>query len=81
VKSYPGQIDLLITDVIMPGMNGKKLIEKLSAFNSESKSIFMSGYPCDVIAQHGVLDEGIDFLQKPFSVRKLAEKVREVLDA
>lgn len=81
MKSYPAQIDLLITDVIMPGMNGKELIEKLSAFNSEFKSIFMSGYTGDVIAQHGVQDEGIDFLQKPFSVRTPAEKVRTVLDA
>jgi two-component system, cell cycle sensor histidine kinase and response regulator CckA len=79
-KSYPGRIDLLVTDVIMPGMNGKELTEKLSAFKAGFRSIFMSGYTGDVLAQHGVLDEGIDFLQKPFSVKSLAEKVREVLE-
>jgi PAS domain S-box-containing protein len=80
VKNYPGRIDLLITDVIMPAMNGKELAERLSAVKLGIRSIFMSGYTSDVIAQHGVLDEGVHFLQKPFSVKSMVEKVREVLD-
>ncbi len=79
-ESHPGRIDLLITDVVMPGMNGKDLEEKLNAVKPGFKCIYMSGYTANVIAHHGVLDEGIHFLQKPFSVMTLAEKVREVLD-
>jgi PAS domain S-box-containing protein len=78
-KSFAGRIDVLITDVIMPGMNGKELAEKLGTFRTGFRSIFMSGYTDDVLAQHGVLDAGIHFLQKPFSSQSLAEKVREVL--
>jgi signal transduction histidine kinase len=80
VKSHPGQIHLLITDVIMPGMNGKELAERLGEIKAGFRSIFMSGYTGDVITQQGVIDEGVHFLQKPFSVTTLAEKVREVLD-
>jgi len=80
-RSHSGRIDLLLTDVIMPGMNGKEFTEKLSAIKAGFRAIFMSGYTDDVIAQHGVLDEGVHFLQKPFSVQSLAAKVREVLDA
>ena len=79
VRSYPGPIHLLITDVVMPEMNGKDLRDKLAELKPELKSIFMSGYTADVIAHHGILDEGIDFLQKPFSVQTLLEKVRDVL--
>jgi len=71
---------MLITDVIMPGMNGKELTETLGSFKSGFRTIFMSGYTSDVIAQHDVLDEGVHFLQKPFSIQSLAAKVREVLD-
>jgi PAS domain S-box-containing protein len=78
--SHPGPIHLLITDVVMPGMNGKDLRDKLDTIKPGFKCIFMSGYTADVIAHRGVLDEGVDFLQKPFSVKTLAEKVREVLD-
>jgi PAS domain S-box-containing protein len=80
-ENHPGGIHLLLTDVVMPGMNGKDLKEKLSVFKPGLKCIFMSGYTANVIAHHGVLEEGIHFLQKPFSVKTLAEKVREVLDA
>jgi signal transduction histidine kinase/DNA-binding response OmpR family regulator len=79
-RSHSGPIDLLVTDVVMPGMNGKDLEQKLKAIRPQLKSIFMSGYTADVIAYHGVLDEGIHYLQKPFSVKVLAERVREVLD-
>ncbi len=80
VKNYPGPVHLLITDVVMPEMNGKDLSDRLAEVKPGLKSIFMSGYTADVIADQGVLDEGIDFLQKPFSVQTLLQKVREVLD-
>jgi PAS domain S-box-containing protein len=78
--SHPGVIHLLITDVVMPGMNGGQLKEKLTRLHPGLKCLFMSGYTANTIAHHGVLDEGIHFLQKPFSVKTLAEKVRMVLD-
>ena len=78
-NSYPEPIHLLITDVIMPEMNGQELRYRMHDIKPEIKVIFISGYTANVIAQHGVLDKGINFLQKPFSVQDLAEKVREVL--
>ncbi len=80
-QKHPGRIDLLITDVVMPGMNGKELNERVAALSPGLKCIFMSGYTANVIAHHGVLDEGIHFLQKPFSMQAMAAKVREVLDS
>ncbi len=79
-KSHPGPIDLLLTDVIMPGMNGKEFTETLSTVKAGFRTVFMSGYTDDVIAKHGVLDRAVHFLEKPFSVGSLAAKVREVLD-
>jgi CheY-like chemotaxis protein len=80
-KEHPGDIDLLITDVIMPKMNGKELLEKIHKIRPGLKCLYMSGYTANVIAHHGVLDEGVNFLQKPFSVKTIAEKVREVIDS
>jgi PAS domain S-box-containing protein len=80
VTEYQGGIQLLITDVVMPEMNGRDLVEKLLSLCPQLKSIFMSGYTSNVIAHHGVLDEGVNFIQKPFSLHDLAAKVREVLD-
>ncbi|MFH0729854.1 MAG: PAS domain S-box protein [Pseudomonadota bacterium] len=77
---HPGGIDLLITDVVMPGMNGRDLAERLRAVQPAMKCLFMSGYTADVIAHRGVLDEGVHFIQKPFSKEELAGKVRGVLD-
>ena len=74
------KIHLLITDVIMPDMNGRDLANKLQHLNSQLKCLYMSGYTADVIANHGVLDDGVHFIQKPFSLHDLATKVREVLD-
>ena len=74
-------IDLLITDVVMPGMNGRDLAATLATRSPGLACLFMSGYTADVIAHHGVLDSGVSFLQKPFSAKELAAKVREVLDA
>lgn len=79
--THPGRIDLLITDVVMPGMSGKDLSEKLRDLKPGFKCIFMSGYTANAIVNQGILDEGIHFLQKPFSVKALAEKVRRVLDS
>ncbi len=80
-RDHSGSVDLLITDVVMPQMNGKELRDRLQGLQYEFKCLYMSGYTANVIAHHGVLDKGIEFLQKPFSVRTLAEKVRDVLDA
>ncbi len=79
-EAYRGNIDLLITDVVMPEMNGRDLALKLLALCPNIKRLFMSGYPANVIARHGVLDEDVDFIQKPFSGKELAEKVRSALD-
>jgi CheY-like chemotaxis protein len=79
-ERHTGDIQLLITDVVMPEMNGCELAKKLLALYPNLKRLFMSGYTADIIAPHGLLDEGVDFLPKPFSVNDLAEKVRAVLD-
>ncbi|MHC1699145.1 MAG: PocR ligand-binding domain-containing protein [Geobacteraceae bacterium] len=74
------EINLLMTDVVMPGMNGRELAKKLEPIIPDLTCLFMSGYTADVIAHRGVLDEGVYFIQKPFSMQKLAGKVREALD-
>ena len=73
--------DLLLTDVIMPGMNGRELADHLLKMFPQLKCLFMSGYTANAIAHHGVLNEDIHFIQKPFSHRDLVVKVRQVLDA
>jgi CheY-like chemotaxis protein len=80
VKAHDKKIDLLLTDVIMPEMNGRDLAERLQINQPWIKRLFMSGYTADIIAHQGVLDEGIYFIQKPFSRIALAAKVRKVLD-
>ena len=80
-KEYSGEIDLLMTDVVMPEMNGRELSHNLSATHPELKRLYMSGYTADAIAHHGVLDEGVHFIQKPFTMATLAAKVRETLDS
>ena len=79
-KEYDGKIHLLITDVVMPDMNGRDLAEFLSALFPELRCLFMSGYTANVIAHHGVLAEGVHFMQKPFSGNDLAINVRKILD-
>ncbi len=77
---YDKKIDLLLTDVVMPGMNGKDLKTKIEVLHPGIKAVFMSGYTADIIASRVVIDKGIHFLQKPFSINGLALKVRQVLD-
>ena len=79
-RNHTGDLHLLLTDVVMPEMNGRDLAENLISLYPKLKRLFMSGYTANVIAHQGVLDEGVDFIQKPFSRNDLAAKVREVLD-
>ena len=74
------EIHLLMTDVVMPEMSGRDLAEKLQRLHPSLKCLFMSGYTANVIAHHGVLDEGVQFIHKPFSKQDLAAKLREMLD-
>jgi CheY-like chemotaxis protein len=74
-------LDLLVTDVVMPGMNGRELAEAVSALQPRALILFMSGYTDDVIAKHGFIERGRTLLPKPFSPGALTAKVREVLDA
>lgn len=78
---YPGEIHLLITDVIMPGMSGCDLSNQLTELRPAIKSLFISGFTADVIAQRGISEDGINFLSKPFGRDVLGRKVRQVLDA
>jgi PAS domain S-box-containing protein len=79
-RVHAGDISLLLTDVVMPMMNGRDLALKLISLYPGVKRLFMSGYTSDVIAPHGVLEVGVHFIQKPFTATDLAAKVREVLD-
>jgi PAS domain S-box-containing protein len=80
-ESHRGPIKLLVTDLVMPGMNGRDLAEQLLLRHPEIRVLYMSGYTNDAIVRQGVLEEGAAFLQKPFTPDALARKVREVLDA
>ena len=79
VKKEEAGIHMVITDVIMPGMNGRELAGRLQAIRPDMKCLFMSGYTADIIAHQGVLDKGVHFIQKPFALNDLAKKVREAL--
>jgi signal transduction histidine kinase len=79
-QAYGGTIDLMLTDVVMPGMNGKMVADNLKPFRPEMQVLFMSGYTDDSIIHHGVLDPGTNFLDKPFTVDALTSKVRETLN-
>ncbi len=77
---HDGRIDLLLTDVIMPRMNGRQLAGHIRQIHPDINCLYMSGYTADIIAHHGKVEEGVHFLSKPFSIRSLAVKVREALD-
>lgn len=79
-QKYTGIIHMLMTDVVMPEMNGRALAQIISSSFPDIKLLFMSGYTADVIASRGVLHEGVNFIQKPFSIKDMANKVRQVLD-
>ena len=76
---HDGPVHLLLTDVVMPGMNGKQLFEQVSERYPDVRVLYMSGYTENIIAHHGVMGDGVQFIQKPFSVKSLAAKVREAL--
>ena len=80
-KEYEGSIDLMITDVVMPKMGGREAADRLLSLYPQMKVIYMSGYPDNAIVHHGVLEAGLNFLDKPFTPKGLAHKVREALDA
>jgi CheY-like chemotaxis protein len=80
-ERHPGEIHLLFTDVVMPTMNGKDLSQRVHALRPAIRTLFTSGYTADTIAHRGVLEPGIHFLEKPFTLDSLARKVREVLTA
>ena len=80
IKAYDGEIRLLVTDVVMPDMNGWDLAEYLTSLFPNLRCLFMSGYAVDTASQQWALREGVHFIQKPFSVRGFSFKVREVLD-
>ncbi len=78
-RNHGGSVDLLITDIILPEMNGRDLNRHLASVFPNLKVLFMSGYTANVIAHHGVLEQGVQFIQKPFAMKDLTLKVREVL--
>jgi PAS domain S-box-containing protein len=79
-EHYEGQIDLVLTDVVMPHLDGQRLYNMIVKMRPGIKVLYMSGYAGNAIVHHGVLDPGVAFLQKPLTIEKLASKVREVLD-
>ncbi|MBU1565125.1 MAG: PAS domain S-box protein [Proteobacteria bacterium] len=79
-QEHASDLHLLMTDVVMPEMNGRDLARNLLSFCPKLKCLFMSGYSANVIAHQGVLDEGVHFIQKPFSLDDLSAKIREILD-
>jgi len=80
-EKHAGRIDLLISDVVMPKMNGRRLADRLMEMRPKIKTLFVSGYTADAIAHRGVIEDGVHFLQKPFSLRDLAIKVRQMLES
>lgn len=80
-EAHVEPIDLIVTDVVMPEMNGRDLVKRLMPLYPQVKCLFMSGYTADIIAPHGLLDEGVNFIQKPFTMQLLSARVREMLDA
>jgi PAS domain S-box-containing protein len=81
IAGHPGTIDLLLTDVVMPGMTGREVAERVSDVRPEMRVLYMSGHPESVIASQGVIEQGISLLPKPFTAADLVDHIRAVLDA
>ena len=81
LRDHEGPLELLVTDVILPGLDGKELHGEVQELFPESKVLFMSGYSEDIITHRGILEEGLPFLQKPFTVQGFSARVREILEA
>jgi len=81
IRSFHGRVDLLLTDVVMPGMNGRELSERVASARPETRVLFMSGYSDDAVLRHGLKTATAHFIQKPFSIDALAAKIRRTLDA
>jgi PAS domain S-box-containing protein len=79
-EKHPGPIDLLLTDVVMPVLNGRELAARLAVRRPTLRALYMSGYAADVVAREGVIEEGVLFLEKPFTVERLLTAVRRALD-
>jgi CheY-like chemotaxis protein len=80
-QEYKSEIHMVLTDVVMPGMGGKALVSRIGELRPGVKTLFISGYTDNAISHHGILDSGVAFLQKPFTLDGLVRKVREVLDS
>ena len=81
VAKHTGPLDLLLTDVVLPGVNGKGVADAITALRPGTPVLFMSGYTEDTIVHHGVLDKGIHFLEKPFTRQDLLERIEPLLRA
>ena len=80
VRNHAGTIHLVITDVVMPDIDGPELVRQLSAVRPETRTLFMSGYMDDTLGERGILSTNANFIQKPFSPSTIAQRVREILD-
>ena len=79
-REHAAEVDLLLTDVVMPDMNGRELAERIEGENPGLRILYMSGYAEDVVTHHGAPEEGVDFIAKPFTAKQLVRRVREALD-
>jgi CheY-like chemotaxis protein len=80
-RTHDGNIDLMLTDVVMPQMNGRKVAESVKPFRQDMAVLYMSGYTDDAIIHHGVLEPGTKLIEKPFTAEALTSKVRQALTA
>ena len=79
-RSYEGRIDAIVTDVVMPGMSGPTLVTWLEMARPDIPVLYISGYTNDTMEQHGILEEGMSFLRKPFTPEGIARALRDILD-
>ena len=80
LRKHHGPLDLLVTDVILPGIDGRELYRKVQDLFGDAKVLYMSGYSEDIVTHRGIVDDGVPFLQKPFTGQGLSVRVREVLE-